>query len=620
MREIHIQKVNALPGSLAQDVLYLLKEPEGSLNLVLADKTGQKPARAIRKVQITGPRELYQSSEGQSVQGQYLIKNFDVFTTYSVTVSAGSASLVGNIITINTPTVPGDIYLGVNGELSKIKVLPRSVIAPKMTSPLDGQEGVSTTFTATCTAFQVSSGSDTCAKTQWRISTDPEMVENIQNFEVAGDAVSFMVSGLSNLTDYIMQIRKVGTTLGASQWSKKIRFKTRAAELDMSESTKLKPLNPSANERFGISTSMDANAEVLAVGTMYGKGKVSGEGCVYIYRYVDFAWVLEKRLYADDGLVNDYYGMSVELSRDGKVLVVGASGHDSRGTESGAVYVYTYYEGDWILRSKLTASDGNTHDNFGCSVAVNTTGSTIVIGAVGHSSSQGAVYAYTRVNDTWVFQSKLVASDKANNDEFGASVAVNADGSLMVIGAPGCDGSVEWQGKVYLFKKTVNTWSQIQILEHTDPVSEDFLGESVTVSEGGMWIFAEANGYRKGLVNCGGVAIFRQDGETWRYWGMLTANDASASQNFGSSIKCSHDGSEVFVGALGDNSSKGAFYVFSHTDGVWSQKAKRTVSVRSNGEKVGASIAISRYGHVVAVGAFGNSEDVIEGGALYLYS
>ena len=64
MREIHIQKVNALPGSLAQDVLYLLKEPEGSLNLVLADKTGQRPARAIRKVQITGPRELYQSSEG----------------------------------------------------------------------------------------------------------------------------------------------------------------------------------------------------------------------------------------------------------------------------------------------------------------------------------------------------------------------------------------------------------------------------------------------------------------------------------------------------------------------------------------------------------------------------
>lgn len=620
MREIHIQKVNALPGSLAQDVLYLLKEPEGSLNLVLADKTGQKPARAIRKVQITGPRELYQSSEGQSVQGQYLIKNFDAFTTYSVTVSAGSASLVGNIITVNTPTVPGDIYLGVNGELSKIKVLPRSVIAPKMTSPLDGQEGIATTFTATCSAFQVSSGTDTCLKTEWQISTDSEMIQNVQNFEVAGDAVSFMVSGLNNLTDYFMQIRKVGTTLGASQWSKKIHFKTRVADLDMSESTKLKPLNPSANERFGASTSMDANAEVLVVGTVYGKGKVSGEGCVYIYRYVDFAWVLEKRLYADDGLVNDYYGMSVELSRDGKVLVVGASDHDSNGTKSGAVYIYTYYEGDWVLRNKLTASDGNTYDSFGASVAVNTTGSTVIIGAVGHSNSQGAVYTYVRVGDSWVFQSKLTASDKANSDEFGASVAINAEGNLAVVGAPGCDGSVQWQGKVYLFKKTVNTWTQIQILEHTDPASEDFLGESVTVSEGGMWIFAKASGYQKGLVNCGGVAIFRQDGDTWRYWGMLTANDASTGQDFGSSIKCSHDGSEVFIGALGDNSSKGAFYVFSHTEGVWSQKAKRVVSVRSNGEKVGGSIATSRYGHVIAVSAFGNSEDVIEGGALYLFS
>lgn len=620
MREIHIQKVNALPGSLAQDVLYLLKEPEGFLNLVLADQSGQRPVRSVRKVQITGPRELYQSSEGQSVQGQYTIKNFDTFTTYNVTVTAGTVSLVGNIITVNTPTTPGDIYLGVNGELSKIKVLPRSVIAPKMTSPLDGQEGVATTFTATCSAFQVSSGTDTCLKTEWRISTDSEMIQNVQNFEVAGDAVSFMVSGLNNLTDYFMQIRKVGTTLGASQWSKKIHFKTRVADLDMSESTKLKPLNPSANERFGTSTSMDANAEVLVVGTVYGKGKVSGEGCVYIYRYVDFTWVLEKRLYADDGLVNDYYGMSVELSRDGKVLVVGASDHDSNGTKSGAVYIYTYYEGDWVLRSKLTASDGNTYDSFGASVAVNTTGSTVIIGAVGHSSSQGAVYTYVRVGDSWVFQSKLTASDKANSDEFGASVAINAEGNLAVVGAPGCDGSVQWQGKVYLFKKTVNTWTQIQILEHTDPASEDFLGESVTVSEGGMWIFAKASGYQKGLVNCGGVAIFRQDGDTWRYWGMLTANDASAGQYFGSSIKCSYDGSEVFIGVLGDNSSKGAFYVFSHTEGVWSQKAKRVVSVRSNGEKVGGSIATSRYGHVIAVGAFGNSEDVIEGGALYLFS
>lgn len=620
MRTINIQKVNAVPQSLAQNVLYLLKEPEGSLNLILSDETGQKPACAVRKVQISGPRELYQSTEGQSIQGQYTITNFDAFSTYSVTVSAGTVSLVGNIITVNTPTTPGDIYLGVNGELSKIKVLPRSVLAPKMTSPLDGQEGVSTSFTATCTAFQVSSGVDTCTKTQWRISTDPEMIEGVQNFEVAGDATSFMVSGLENLTDYIMQIRKVGTTLGASQWSKKIRFKTRAAELDMSESTKLKPLNPSANERFGASTSMDANAEVLVVGTVYGKGKVSGEGCVYIYRYVDFAWVLEKRLYADDGLVNDYYGMSVELSRDGKVLVVGASDHDSNGTKSGAVYIYTYYEGDWVLRSKLTASDGNTYDSFGASVAVNTTGSTVIIGAVGHNNSQGAVYTYVRVGDSWVFQSKLTASDKANSDEFGASVAINAEGNLAVVGAPGCDGSVQWQGKVYLFKKTVNTWTQIQILEHTDPASEDFLGESVTVSEGGMWIFAKASGYQKGLVNCGGVAIFRQDGDTWRYWGMLTANDASAGQDFGSSIKCDHDGSEVFIGAPGDNSSKGAFYVFSHTEGVWSQKAKRVVSVRSNGEKVGGSITASRYGHVIAVSAFGNSEDVIEGGALYLFS
>src|SRR6185369_6259099 len=65
---------------------------------------------------------------------------------------------------------------------------------------------------------------------------------------------------------------------------------------------------------------------------------------------------------------------------------------------------------------KIVASDGECHDNFGGSVAVN--GDWCVIGARSESDiavNSGAAYVFQRVGTTWTEMQKLKASDAAMN-------------------------------------------------------------------------------------------------------------------------------------------------------------------------------------------------------------
>ena len=101
---------------------------------------------------------------------------------------------------------------------------------------------------------------------------------------------------------------------------------------------------------------------------------------------------------------------------------------------SGSAYVYVRSNGVWSEQQKLTASDGASSDDFGLSVSID--GDTAVIGAYGdddNGSNSGSAYVYVRSNGVWSEQQKLTASDGASSDDFGCSVSI--DGDTAVIGA-----------------------------------------------------------------------------------------------------------------------------------------------------------------------------------------
>ncbi len=85
-------------------------------------------------------------------------------------------------------------------------------------------------------------------------------------------------------------------------------------------------------------------------------------------------------------------------------------------------------------QAELTASDGAWGDDFGISVALSASGTTALAGAPSHSGA-GAVYVFTLRGGTWSQTAKLTASNGAQYDVFGRSVALSAPGTTALIGA-----------------------------------------------------------------------------------------------------------------------------------------------------------------------------------------
>ena len=206
------------------------------------------------------------------------------------------------------------------------------------------------------------------------------------------------------------------------------------------------------NDYFGFSVAVDGDTAVVGAPHFWA----IDPGAAYVYTRQSGAWNQVAKLTASDGADNDQFGGSVAI--DGDTVVVGADGDDS---DQGAAHVFTKPAGGWATTStaaKLTASDGAADDQFGISVAMD--GDTVVVSADEDDSDQGAAYVFIKPSNGWATTStaaKLTASDGAADDHFGVSVAV--DGDTVVVGAPLDDDKGQDSGAAYVHQ--VSDWTDV---------------------------------------------------------------------------------------------------------------------------------------------------------------
>lgn len=127
------------------------------------------------------------------------------------------------------------------------------------------------------------------------------------------------------------------------------------------------------------------------------------------------------------------------VSISGDRLVVGDSGDDDNGSNAGAAYVFERLaNGIWQEIVKLSASDASAEDRFGSTVELN--GDRMVIGASGNDDdgeNSGAAYVFERLaNGDWQEVAKLTAFDAAAGDTFGSVACRSAltESSLGLVG------------------------------------------------------------------------------------------------------------------------------------------------------------------------------------------
>jgi hypothetical protein len=237
---------------------------------------------------------------------------------------------------------------------------------------------------------------------------------------------------------------------------------------------KLVPADRQAADRFGESVAIEG--ERIVVGARFsardaaGNNPLSQAGAAYVFKRTGTLWTQEQKLVAVDRAMGDQFGRSVAISGDH--VAVGAANEDENTTggntlaDAGSAYVFHLIGGTWTQLQKLVAADREAGDLFGVSVGLHN--DRLVVGAPNedHDASgtapatdAGAAYVFMRNGGTWYQQQKLVAGDRAAQDNFGSCVsmydgrslvgAYNEDEDIMGANTLNFAGSVYVQGGGY---------------------------------------------------------------------------------------------------------------------------------------------------------------------------
>jgi hypothetical protein len=272
-----------------------------------------------------------------------------------------------------------------------------------------------------------------------------------------------------------------------------------------------------------------------------------------------------------------------------------------------------------FIEQKVTASDGTANSFFGSAAALQD--DTALIGADGDNNFQGAAYIFLSRfgNGRWTEVQKLTASDGFAGDEFGYRVDLSRN--TLVVGAFSATvNGVVSQGAAYVFTKSTNTWSENQKLLASDGGLFDNFGASVALYRD--TIVVGANGATvNGNPAQGAVYVFSLSNGIWTEAQKLTAQDGAAYDNFGLSVAL--QGSTILVGSpvanINGHSGQGAVYTFTNVNGIWSFAQKLVASDGGTNDGFGESVALDRG--TALVGAYGATVDGHSGqGAAYIFT
>ncbi|WP_419931727.1 fibronectin type III domain-containing protein [Candidatus Poriferisodalis sp.] len=370
---------------------------------------------------------------------------------------------------------------------------------------------------------------------------------------------------------------------------------------------------------FGWSTAVDGDTMVVGV-----QGDDSRRGAAYVYVSDSGLWGQVGKLTASDASVGDRFGESLTI--DGNTIVIGASGDDDGGADSGSAYVFSKPADGWATANsdiKLTAADAATGDRFGLSLAIRD--NTIVVGAPGDDDGgvdSGSAYVFSKPAGGWATATetaKLTASDRATGARLGYSLAIDA--STVVVGAPGATGGAD-PGSAYVFSRPASGWANASgnvRLTASHPEVDHHFGRSVAIDDDTVVVGAPGI---TGGADSGSAYVFSKPAGGWastRDSVKLAASNQAAGDKFGWSVNI--DGSTIVVGAPDDSAhaASGSAYVFSKRAEGWVTVAdkKLTASAATAGKRFGLSVTAD--GDTVVVGAPADSEADVNSGSAHIF-
>ena len=226
---------------------------------------------------------------------------------------------------------------------------------------------------------------------------------------------------------------------------------------------------------FGTSVECSADGKTIVAGATGHDGSsngVSSRGAVYVFDRAgnDFN---EVGILTSSNSTDFYsFGRELEISADGKTIIASSySPSGNVGDRKGSATVFDRVGNDFNEVGILTGgSYADIGDNFGSTLAISADGKTIVVGAHNDEidpsiTSSGLVHVFNRQGNNFNRVGVLTGSYAvAQNDIFGTSVAISADGKSIIASARLDEiGSPSNGGVVYVFDQDINDTPLIRV-------------------------------------------------------------------------------------------------------------------------------------------------------------
>lgn len=226
---------------------------------------------------------------------------------------------------------------------------------------------------------------------------------------------------------------------------------------------------------------------------------------------------------------------------------------------------------------------------------------------------------------------------------------VNARYVLQACGADGCTDSNAVTLQAGLAKAAQRVVAPV-------PGANDSLGVRIALSSDGSTLAVGAHlddsnpdSFPRSTLESGTVYVYTRVDDRWVLQGHLKADNADTNDHFGLSLALSADGNTLAVGApdedsdgVGVNSTRGgvwwinsagAAYVFTRSNGTWTQQAfVKASNTGTRFDGFGRDVALSGDGNTLAVGANGedssatgvggdqNNDGIQDSGAVYVFT
>lgn len=302
--------------------------------------------------------------------------------------------------------------------------------------------------------------------------------------------------------------------------------------------------------------------------------------------------------------VNEQFGSSVDFNDLGDRMVVGSPVDDEGGDNAGMVKVFELIDGFWEqLGGDIEAE--SSLDFFGTSVAMNASGDRIIVGAFGNEGG-GTQSGHARIFEWNGFSWIQLGSDidgENRLDHSGNSVAINGLGNRIAIGANQNDNAGNNAGQVRIYEYEDNDWEQIGGDIYGEAVNDGF-GRTLDMNDIGDIIISGAIGNDANGNSSGHARVFKLNNENWEQIG--TDFDGDFEGDFlGISVSINKLGNIISVGASNNDANgdgSGQVKVFEWNGTTWGQLGQDILGA-TEGENLGRSVSLNANGNILIAGA-----------------